>query len=159
MSVCTFLPQLAETPVEQSQDKANEYGLERLQYGWLEGKEGGRRGIRRNQPANQPKPTWRMEQLQWGGEDGGRQRETDRGRICGLVSSQPFLQSNTAISTHSAASIHQTPPVTRQHFPVGCQVSDCAPGSPGGVWTSCWLTALCNGQCEMVAVEKETFLK
>lgn len=41
MSVCTFLPQLAETPVEQSQDKANEYGLDRLQYGWLEGREGG----------------------------------------------------------------------------------------------------------------------
>lgn len=40
MSVCTFLPQLAETPVEQSQDKAHEYGLDRLQYGWLEGEEG-----------------------------------------------------------------------------------------------------------------------
>lgn len=44
MSVCTFLPQLAQTPVEQSQDKANEYGLDRLQYGWLEGREGGREG-------------------------------------------------------------------------------------------------------------------
>lgn len=44
MSVCTFLPQLAETPVEQSQDKANEYGLDRLQYGWLEGREGGGAG-------------------------------------------------------------------------------------------------------------------
>lgn len=40
MSVYTFLPQLAQTPVEQSQDKANEYGLDRLQYGWLEGREG-----------------------------------------------------------------------------------------------------------------------
>lgn len=76
MSVCTFLPQLAQTPVEQSQDKANEYGLDRLQYGWLEGREeegrgGGRRrrGITRNQPANQPKPTWRMEQLQSGGQE------------------------------------------------------------------------------------------
>lgn len=53
MSVCTFLPQLAETPVEQSQDKANEYGLDRLQYGWLEGRgdrgrgRGGRRTRRR----------------------------------------------------------------------------------------------------------------
>lgn len=44
MSICTFLPQLAETPVKQSQDKANEYGLDRLQYGWLEGREGGREG-------------------------------------------------------------------------------------------------------------------
>lgn len=31
---------------------------------WMaRGRGGGRRGIRRNQPANQPKPTWRMEQL------------------------------------------------------------------------------------------------
>lgn len=43
MSVCTFLPQLAETPVEHSQDKANEYGLDRLQYGWLEGGGGEKR--------------------------------------------------------------------------------------------------------------------
>lgn len=42
MSVCTFLPQLAQTPVEQSQDKANDYGLDRLQNGWLERREGGR---------------------------------------------------------------------------------------------------------------------
>lgn len=41
MSVCTFLPQLAETPVQQSQDKAHEYGLDRLQYGWLQGGGGG----------------------------------------------------------------------------------------------------------------------
>lgn len=47
MSVCTFLPQLAETPVEQSQDKANEYGLDRLQYGWLEGRREGGGGRRR----------------------------------------------------------------------------------------------------------------
>lgn len=44
MSVCTFLPQLAQTPVEQSQDKANDYGLDRLQNGWLERREGGREG-------------------------------------------------------------------------------------------------------------------
>lgn len=45
MSVCTFLPQLAETPVQQSQDKAHEYGLDRLQYGWLKGRGvGGERG-------------------------------------------------------------------------------------------------------------------
>lgn len=42
--------------------------------------EGRRRGIRRNQPANQPKPTWRMEQLQRGGRrgrEGGGERERD----------------------------------------------------------------------------------
>lgn len=32
----TFLPLLAEAPIQQSQDKADENGLDRLQYGWLE---------------------------------------------------------------------------------------------------------------------------
>lgn len=69
LSVCTFLPPLAQIPVEQSQDKANEYGLDRRQYGWLE--EGGDRGEEekrdnKKSAANQPKPTWRMEQLRRG---------------------------------------------------------------------------------------------
>lgn len=32
---CTFLPQLAVAPVQQSQDKADENGLGGLRYGWL----------------------------------------------------------------------------------------------------------------------------
>lgn len=35
-ALCTFLPHLAEAPIQQSQDKADENGLDRLQYGWLE---------------------------------------------------------------------------------------------------------------------------
>lgn len=30
-SLCTFLPKLAEAPVQQSQDKADDYGQGRLQ--------------------------------------------------------------------------------------------------------------------------------
>lgn len=57
MLICTFLPQLAETPVKQSQDKANEYGLDRLQYGWLEGREGGREEENRDKKTSASKST------------------------------------------------------------------------------------------------------
>lgn len=57
MSVCTFLPQLAQTPVEQSQDKANEYGLDRLQYGWLEGRGGGEEEEKRDNKKSARKST------------------------------------------------------------------------------------------------------
>lgn len=99
MSVCTFLPQLAETPVEQSQDKAHEYGLDRLQYGWLEGSKGSREGKERdkNQPANQPK-TNMDDGRATAGE--GVYRETERdGGISRKAGSYYVSRSYTATST------------------------------------------------------------
>lgn len=78
MSVCTFLPQLAETPVEQSQDKANEYGLDRLQYGWLEGRGGGRerRGDKKKSAGKSTKTN--MEDGAATARGGGQETERDR---------------------------------------------------------------------------------
>lgn len=57
ISASTFLPQLADTPVEHSQDKANEYGLDRLQYGWLEGRKGGGEEEKRDKKKSASKST------------------------------------------------------------------------------------------------------
>lgn len=50
---------------------------------WMAKRERGWRGegIRRNQPANQPKPTWRMEQLQRGGREERGRGERGRERV------------------------------------------------------------------------------
>lgn len=104
MSECTFLPQLAETPVEQSQDKANEYGLDRLQYGWLEG--GGWRGEERERKKSASKSTkTNMEDGAATATRGEGGRERERGWGCGLV----FYTTPPSV-THSTVSTRRPSP-------------------------------------------------